>query len=312
MRALALTVVLCAHNPREAVIERVLNSLNAQTLDKSSWELLIVDNASTPTLSQRGWSFVPSNTRWVEEFTLGLTPARRAGFSAALGAVIVMVDDDTVLDPRYLENAAMLMRNHPEIGVAGGKIAPEYAVEPPAWLDGFQDMLAIRDFGDLPIRALISNQTGPWEPCGAGMVLRAEVAKQYLDLAGDARRMRLDRIGSALSSCGDTDLARIAPDMGLYQAYEPSLKLLHVIPQGRLRLSYLARLTYSIHRDGWILYRLRGRPSSIPLWRRHAHFAKAVLFSFSLRPQRWVLRAASALGQVIGRSICLEEKHVSH
>ena len=299
-----LSVILCAHNPREASILRVLQALEAQTLPKDLWELIVVDNASNIPLSSRGW-VLPSNARIVVESELGLTPARLAGVAQAKGVVLVLIDDDTVPDRGYLQVALALMQNHPEVGAAGGRICGEYRQQPPPWAYGFLDLLAVRDFGDRPIRALIYNEVGPWEPCGAGMVVRTNVALAYALRANEPARRGLDRVGGSLSSCGDTDLARTASDLGFYMAYEPQLTLTHLIPEGRLRLSYLVRLAYSVQRDGWMLYRFRGKNCKLEGWRKWAQWALVPFRSFSLRPQRWLLRCAAACGQIKGRSLRL-------
>jgi glycosyltransferase involved in cell wall biosynthesis len=45
-----ISAVICTHNPRPHYLQRVLGALEAQTLPKSEWEVLLVDNASTKPL----------------------------------------------------------------------------------------------------------------------------------------------------------------------------------------------------------------------------------------------------------------------
>jgi len=45
---LELTVAVCTHNPRAAFLARTLAALRAQTLASERWELLLIDNASSP------------------------------------------------------------------------------------------------------------------------------------------------------------------------------------------------------------------------------------------------------------------------
>jgi glycosyltransferase involved in cell wall biosynthesis len=279
-----------------------LKALENQTLPCDEWELLLVDNASVPTLSERQLA-LPANCILIEESKLGLTAARVAGFRAARAPLVVLIDDDTIPAPDYLANSLALMQAHPEIGAAGGRIRGEFGEQPKQWMNGYLDLLALRDFGDRPIRALIHNEIGPWEPCGAGMVLRLEVAHAYATKTVETMRLRLDRVGTSLSSCGDTDLARTASDLGLYLAYEPSLMLTHLIPAGRLKLGYLMRLTFCIQRDAWLLYRLRGKRCSITGWRMWVRWLLVPLRSLSADPRRWLLKASSSYGQLRGRSI---------
>ena len=46
-----LSVIICTHNPRLDYLGRVLDALREQTLGKEQWELVVVDNASTSSLS---------------------------------------------------------------------------------------------------------------------------------------------------------------------------------------------------------------------------------------------------------------------
>jgi hypothetical protein len=52
--ALAASVIICSHNPRADYLGRVLQALAEQTLSKTSWELLLVDNASHQPL-EKSW-----------------------------------------------------------------------------------------------------------------------------------------------------------------------------------------------------------------------------------------------------------------
>ncbi|MBA2673576.1 glycosyltransferase [Ramlibacter sp.] len=306
MNSPALTVVLCVHNPHAGRLQRVLDALAGQTLPASEWTLLLVDNASQPPLQSRGIP-LPPGAHIIDAPELGLTAARLAGIRSAESNILVLIDDDTVAAPDYLEVALRLMRAHPEIGAAGGRIAGEFEVAPASWMRGFLDVLALRDFGDRPIRALAPNHIGPWEPCGAGMVVRRQVALAYAQMVGTDARRRLDRVGTRLSSCGDTDLARTASDLDFYLAYEPGLHLTHLIPAGRLRLPYLLRITYCIQRDGWMLLRMRGAPSALGGWRLWAHRLLAPVRSFRPDPRQWALRLAGAWGQLQGRALELGE-----
>ena len=43
----AVSVAICTHNPRRDYLRRALAALEAQTLARDRWELVMVDNAST-------------------------------------------------------------------------------------------------------------------------------------------------------------------------------------------------------------------------------------------------------------------------
>jgi glycosyltransferase involved in cell wall biosynthesis len=98
-----LCVIICTHNPRLNHLQRTLDSLKSQTLDKEYWELLLIDNASRVPLST-AWdiSWHPT-ARHIREDDLGLTPARLRGIMESRSALLVFVDDDNVLATDFLE-----------------------------------------------------------------------------------------------------------------------------------------------------------------------------------------------------------------
>ena len=159
-----ISVVIPTHNTRQDYLRRVLDALKQQTLPCEQWEIIVVDNGSRVPLEagagqqdnrsagpQDCGTSLPShlptcppfteidlgwhpNARVVREEELGLTFARLRGFVEARGELIVMVDDDNVLAPDYLENAVSIAQRNPALGAFGGKCVPEFEVEPEAWL----------------------------------------------------------------------------------------------------------------------------------------------------------------------------------
>ena len=164
----AVSVILCTHNPRADYLSATLESLQLQSLVRASWELLVIDNASESWLAPRldlGWH---PQARVIREETIGLVHARRRGITESRGHLLVFVDDDNVLAPRYLQSAIALSQMHPEIGAFGGQIVPRFEATPPAWTEKYWPMLAIRSF-----------ESDRWSnvhddfaalPCGAGHV----------------------------------------------------------------------------------------------------------------------------------------------
>ncbi len=81
-----LSVVLCTHNPRRAVLEETLAALRRrQPLDDGGWELIIIDNASTTPLDGSIDLSGFEGARIVREERLGLTQARLRGLAEGVG-----------------------------------------------------------------------------------------------------------------------------------------------------------------------------------------------------------------------------------
>jgi glycosyltransferase involved in cell wall biosynthesis len=252
-----LSVIIPAHNPDPGRLARTLAALRGQTLPASSWETVLVDNASSIPLCAATWAGqAPENCRIVREDRLGLTAARLRGFAEGTGELFILVDDDNVLAPDYLAAAAARFAADPLLGAAGGPSRPEFAAEPPAWTREFDGLLALRDLGPEPRWASWQDpaprQYPECAPIGAGMVLRRSAAEAYARAAAqDPRRRAFDRAGTRLTSGGDNDLVLTVLGAGLAVAYFPELSLLHLIPPARSRRDYLGALNRAIARS-WV------------------------------------------------------------
>ncbi len=248
-----LSVVLPTHNPHRGRLDRTLAGLRAQTLAPSHWELVLVDNGSTPPVAPS--THAPAHTRVVTEPQLGLTHARRAGFAAAAGEFIVLVDDDNVLAPDYLAQVLALFATQPRVGALGGRSVPEFETSPPPWMREFDGLIACRDLGPLPqiTTGLRDPATGRNEypacsPIGAGMALRRASIAAWLAAAPGHLT---DRRGGELTSGGDNDIILTVMRHDWEVAYFPTLLLTHLIPSARITRDYLARLNRGIAKS-WV------------------------------------------------------------
>lgn len=262
----SLSVIICTFNPRRDFLDKVLRALEAQTLPLEQWELLLVDNASEKPLSSQIDLTWHSQYRHIREEQLGLTHARLRGIQEAVGETLVFVDDDNVLDLDYLEVALKISKDWTKIGAWGGQIRPDFEEEPPVWTKPHWPMIAIREFDrDKWSNALYCNET---TPCGAGLCISKVVATKYAELIREQpERAGMDRKGKLLTSCGDTDLALTACDIGLGTGMFQSLKLTHLIPVTRLQEDYLLRLAEGTSYSMTLLKFFRGEPPAKLSWR---------------------------------------------
>jgi glycosyltransferase involved in cell wall biosynthesis len=253
-----ISLIICTHNPRKDYLDKVLKALQEQTLSFDHWELLLIDNASNKILASEIDLSWHSQSRHIREEQLGLTPARLRGIREAKGEILVFVDDDNVLDHDFLEKVLQISNDYPLIGAWGGKIIPEFEVTPPDWTKSYWQLLAVRDCErDQWSNLIHPNNTNP---CGAGLCVRKIVAKKYANLVSeDPKRINLDRKGKLLTSCGDTDLALTACDVGLGTGQFACLSLTHLISANRLHEDYLLKLVQGIAYSSTILSGLRGK-----------------------------------------------------
>lgn len=242
-----ISVITPAFNPRADYLKRTFDGLNGQRLPKQDWEYIVVDNNSSPSLESLVDLSWHSNARVVVEPKQGLTPARLRGFAEAKADLVVMVDDDCVLDPAYLETALRLMKERPYVGVMGALLTGEYEEPPEPWVKKFSWLLC--DFRNherqIPLQYALTRKSGPWSPVGAGMVIRRTVIEEYIRQVNvNAGRGALDRTGRELMGSGDSDIAYTAIDLGLAVGTSNDLRIAHLIPKERTTLHNMKRLLY--------------------------------------------------------------------
>jgi glycosyltransferase involved in cell wall biosynthesis len=253
-----LSVVVCTHNPRVDYLARTLQSLRRQSLAPDSWELLVIDNASTSPVGAGLVEWHPLG-RVVREGELGLTHARMRGISEAFAPLLVFVDDDNVLSPTYLADAMRIADELPFLGAWGGQVVGEFESPAPKWLRPYLSFIAVKDCRE----PIWSNE--PFHeaaaPIGAGMCIRRGVARRYSELvATDPIRVLLGRRGGQLSGCEDTDMALTAIDMGLGLGRFPQLVLTHIIPAGRMTEAYILKLAEESQISIFLLREIRRLP----------------------------------------------------
>lgn len=298
--------MICTHNPRPDYLDRVLAALDAQTLSKDAWELLLIDNASKDAVAGRHSLAWHPRARHVREETLGLTLARLRGIAESSGDLLVFVDDDNVLAPDFLERSSELLRSQSHLGVFGvGVLTPQFEVEPPAVLRPYLHRLALREVAKPQWSKNMADAASvPW---GAGLCVTRPIAFSYQQFLGRMTAARvLDRLGENLYSSGDDLFPWLAVIAGKGFGIFPELRATHLISAGRLNRAYFLRLFRDHSFSEQILnYMLSGAEPQPPDVRRVARILLHGLRHgrFSMR-----LRWATALGAWRARRFISENK----
>lgn len=232
-----ITVAICTYN-RCGLFRSTLQSLaGLEAPEELTWELLVVDNASTdktPEVVEAFEGRLP--LRSVREPRQGLSHARNRAVREMRGDYIIWTDDDVQVDPGWLSAYAQAFRDHPETAFFGGPILPWFEGEPPRWLrDGF-DMLAGAYSVKYPDEAWTVLSEPRQLPFGANVAFPAEVQNQH-EYDPD-----LGRKGESLMSGEETELLLDLLDRGETGRWVPRARLRHFIPEERQTLEYVRRL----------------------------------------------------------------------
>lgn len=253
-----VSVILCTYNPNRLSLEDVISSLKIQTLDVNQWELIIIDNNCDSKISE--WIDLDwhSNAYIALEKKSGLLFARLKGASLAKGELIVFVDDDNVLDKKYLEKSLIFYTNNKHVGAFGGKSLPIFEVLPPDWLFQTGINLGCQDFGEQNYISnyaaddFILNQYPSFAPIGTGMAIQKVAFLKYAEEVYTSKsRLALGRKGKSLFSGEDNDIILTTIKHRYEIAYLPELVVQHIIPKKRLSFSYLKKMAYESNRS-WV------------------------------------------------------------
>ena len=147
-----ISVVVCSYN-RAKFIYQAIESLVNQSLEKSEYEIILINNNSTDEtheICQRALEeFKDSDMRYFIETNQGLSFARNRGIKESRYDLITYMDDDGVADPSLLQNILNCFKENPSYAGVGGKVIPIYETEEPAWLSYHTRMMVTHiDYGN--------------------------------------------------------------------------------------------------------------------------------------------------------------------
>jgi glycosyltransferase involved in cell wall biosynthesis len=250
----SISVAICTHGPRLDYLSRVLNALKSQTLPRSDWELLLVDNASPVSVSRGVDLAWHPNARIIVEAELGIASARIRAMREFTGELLVFFDDDNVMADDYLQCCSELFGQRPDLGAVSGCLMPEYEAPPPEWFGPYESWIAVRRITKSTWSNFLDSRS---EPVTAGMCLRRNVATAFVNATMNNPIMRiLDRRGASLLSGEDVAIAKIAMKMDYSVGQFAELRMLHLIPKRRVAPAYLfslyRHLVASGHLMGWV------------------------------------------------------------
>ncbi|MDA1044742.1 MAG: glycosyltransferase [Verrucomicrobia bacterium] len=267
MNPLSATLAICTHNG-EARLPDVLQALLAQTAPPNTWEVVVIDNASTDQTGEVCKRYADRHlpVRVAREERPGLSYARARAAREARAPIVCFLDDDNIPDARFVHEAIALFATTPKMGVAGSRVIPRWQSPPSALALAVADFaLAICDIGDTPAQI-----TGRAEGVvGAGLCVRtallAEIHETLLSKTGETIT---DRKGQNLIGGGDTAICILAQQRGHECWYQPALRIEHIIPDSRTHPEYLKRLYAGIGRGQACLRGLTDSRARHPLMRR--------------------------------------------
>ncbi len=255
-----ISCVVCSYN-RERYIADAIESLINQTLDKSLYEVIVVDNNSKDNTAAICKNLLEKyaathNLKYVVETNQGLSHARNRGIAESSSELICYIDDDAVAKSGFLENIVGFFSQYPEAAGIGGKIIPKYVHGKPGWMSHYMEGLVSKvDNGDS-----IFPYNGKKFPIGCNMTYKKSLLIEIGMFDTD-----LGRKGDSGEASEEKDVFHKIFNKGHKVYYLPSAIVDHIIENNRLEYSYIKKISAGIGRSE----RLRiAKKGSLALYRK--------------------------------------------
>lgn len=226
------SVVICSYNRLDHLLASVESALK-QTLPADSYEVIVVDNASTDGTAEAIQALVKqhANLRYIYETRLGLATARNTGWQAAQGTYVAFLDDDAKAETNWLETAqGLIERNPTNLRCVGGPIHPFYtSPKPDWWLDKYE----IRTRGDVQ-RHLRQGEFFS----GSNMIWLKQALQTYGGFESTAGMK-----GNQLGMGEETGLFRRVweGEESPVFLYSPDLHVYHWVPPEKMTMGYIVK-----------------------------------------------------------------------
>lgn len=225
-----LSVVVCTCN-RALLLKKCLESLECQTLDKKTYEVIIIDNNSNDNTQEIIKSFIynNSNFRSLVEYNQGLSHARNRGYKEAKGKYVAYIDDDAIANEDWCKKIIYAFETvKPAPAAVGGTIYPYYDEEKPEW---FLDEFEIRQWGESA--GFLEEPRAKYGFSGSNMTFPREVLIKYGGFS-----INFGMVKGNLRMGEDTELfSRIYPD-NPYFWYDPEIQVRHWTPKKNMEFAY--------------------------------------------------------------------------
>lgn len=242
LKLLDVSVVICCYNSAKRLPETLRHLLEQDVPEEISWEVIVVDNASTDNTSEIARSLWPNHApaplRVVKELEPGLCYARMKGIAEAKYEIVSFLDDDNWAVPNWVKLVSETMRDHPEVGACGGRTEAETEIEPPTWFNTYSSGYVIGKQFDRS-RDITWSRGWLW---GAGLTIRK---KAWDDLTLNGFKPILSgRFGNIITSGEDVEICYALRLVGWHIWYSDELVLKHYISKQRLTTTYLSKLQF--------------------------------------------------------------------
>lgn len=229
-----LSLIICTFN-RSGLLKKCLDSLLPQITEEL--EIVIIDNNSPDDTALVLKEYIKKHKiiRYVSELEIGLSHARNRGIKEAKADWILYIDDDAIAFPDFVTRALYLV-NQGEFECVGGMYYGYFDKERPKWVtpqygtkDKYADILTLCPY---------------YIPHG-GVVLYKKSAVINAGCFNQNFGMQSNKIAYA----EEMELQYKMEKMNCRIAFDPNLKIYHLVNSHKLTLSWQLNSFFALGRD---------------------------------------------------------------
>lgn len=238
-----VTILICTYN-RAELLKIALESFVKQTVEKTFFEIIVVDNNSNDFTKQVCTNFSKKlpQLKYVLEENQGLSYARNRGYLEAKSEYVAYLDDDAKASENWVETLLQIISDvKPD--TFGGPIYPFYLSRKPDWFkDEYQTFNLYNYTGWMKKEHSLS---------GSNMIFRRDILQEFNGFS-----VNLGMKGNQQAYGEESDLIERLKEAGKKIYYDQKLTVFHLVPEHKLNpiffLSFYyntGKATYTINPD---------------------------------------------------------------
>jgi len=242
-----LSVLICTYN-RGDILAECLESVVSTYTEAFPIEVIVIDNNSTDNTSGIVQQFHSKYPYVVYHFekAQGLSYARNAGYHKAKYDWVVYLDDDALVHDNFFERIFYLISDT-DYKCIGGLYLPWYKYGQPKW---YRESFGSNRKSYTALTALKSS-----EYVSGGIFL---IQKSLL-YAHNGFDVGLGMTGETVAYGEEDDLQNRLRSSGITIAYDPLLKIDHLVPQYKMDVKWFLNASYEM---GKSFFAIRGYPDN--------------------------------------------------
>jgi len=241
--SIVYSIIIPTYN-RDESLAKCLSHIEQMKIPQANFEVLVMDNGTDEKSHKKVETFYTkmSNLKYYPVKSPGLHVCRNLGYEKAQGKILCYLDDDSFVEPTWLQGVEEAF-SKTGVALVGGKILPDFEIDPPQWIDKlwrynqygkYISYYSILDFGDddfyipaefiwgcnFSIRKEILLECGGFHP--------DSFPANYLPFRGD----------------GESAVARFIDKKKYLAYYSAHATVQHLVSAERLTIDYLYHRSY--------------------------------------------------------------------